>query len=391
MLLLTTLGAALACGGFACDQTVSQTTGELLLAQNGERILFVVNDDDTITTHVEVGFTAKERMDFSWIIPIPVPIDASSVQSQDATLFNALDAATPTRLETTYVWTDPTAGGGGGSGSSGCGTSGDSSLEDTGSAELGLAEEEQSTVEVTDEAVVGPFAIEVITATNVSDFSTWLTDNGYMLPEGGDAALDHYIQGGMAFLGVQLSPLATLGPIDTLTFTYPGTQPMIPIILTSIGAVEDMPITVWVAADRYHRPSNFDWMLLDTDQLRDYAVENGALDGFGYETAIQELADQHGGQGFVQQWATPIDWLEADPLVEGVLPADGTITRWTARISPDEMTLDPIFVFNAQDLQTNDGVVRVTINSEPPSGGTGGAWLMLLPLVALGGWRRREP
>ena len=64
-------GVASACGGFFCqNDPVDQT---------GERIVFTANDDETITTLIEILYQGSAE-DFSWILPIPEAIDADALQ-----------------------------------------------------------------------------------------------------------------------------------------------------------------------------------------------------------------------------------------------------------------------------------------------------------------------
>ena len=50
------IGTAAACGGFFCSGGGTTDYGSVPVEQNSERILFVVNGDETVTTFVEVGY-----------------------------------------------------------------------------------------------------------------------------------------------------------------------------------------------------------------------------------------------------------------------------------------------------------------------------------------------
>ena len=64
-------GVANACGGFFCQASP--------VDQTGERIVFTANDDETITTLIEILYQGSAE-DFSWILPIPEAIDADALQ-----------------------------------------------------------------------------------------------------------------------------------------------------------------------------------------------------------------------------------------------------------------------------------------------------------------------
>jgi Uncharacterized protein conserved in bacteria (DUF2330) len=343
-----------ACGGFFCSNggvtTYTSSAGYTVpVVQSSERILFRVNGaEKTITTFVEVGYVQSEDVDFAWIIPIPEPIDPKAVATASADLFNGLERATAPSFTFTWPVVVQTGGYGYGYGgygygngrgsSCGCPASSSSAAEtgtfNTTSGATTTAVEEVAVVVVA-EAVVGPFAIEVITASDAEAFAEWLTLNGYDLPEGAVAPLQHYVDLGMAYLGVKLAPEVPTGPIDTLQFTYPGTEPMIPIILTSIASAAELPIQAWVLADQPFSPNNW-------EVLRDVApeVQPSCDGGADYLTRVGEAIDAFDGLAFELEYAQTTDLTQ--PL--GALVRERAwLARWRGALAPQEMVLDPGF------------------------------------------------
>lgn len=406
---------ASACGGFFCSSggytTTTTTTGERFVPveQNAERILFRVNPDDTVTTFVEVGFEQLEDVDFAWVIPIPEPIDPASVATTGAEMFNALELATAPRF--TFHWTETNyvssyGGGGGGGGytrrnpgeATGCGCDGeytDTSTyyfagTDATSGGGGYSETtvtEEVAVQVVAESVVGPFAIEVITASDAVEFASWLDANGYDLPEDGVEPLQQYVDLGMAYLGVKLAPDFPVGPIDTLQFTYPSTMPMIPIVLTAVASADDLPITTYILADDPYIPIG--WQM-----TRDVAPDtqpdgNGGTD---YVSRVGEEIDRYDGQAFTLEYAKPTSELPelGDPALDALMAERGFLVRWRGDISPSQMTLDPEFVpevglplyDNAHDIDLDFAYGSTSFRHR--------AWLLFaLPVGAIGWLRRR--
>jgi hypothetical protein len=447
---------AFACGGFFCGSgttttqtTTTQTTttqtstsnyGLVPVVQGSERILFQVNPDDTVTTYVEVAYVQNEDVPFAWIIPVPPGLDATQVDNVSAEMFNALELATAPQF--TFTWTVQNVNtntnydynynynygsysyGNGNTGSSGgCGGCAGSDVSLAGSAAMSSGAMSESAsmmdtgaltttgsqtlgVEVVADAVVGPFAIEVIDATDAVDFGTWLTLNGYDLPSNAVSPLQHYIDGGMQFLGVQLAPDVPTGPIDTLVFTYPAVEPMIPLILTAIASAENLPITAFVLANDPHAPSN--WAIAGDP------APGTTPDGIGgtdyIERAVAAIDVDYGHSMVLEYHNT----TEAFPdlgysAFNDLITARRTLTRWRGDISPLEMTLDPVFSadpelspysnFHTIDLGEFDpGTVPYDFDAPedpgdiatPTTGPLPIRWLLLLPLPLLGWSLRRR-
>ena len=89
--LLALPAPALACGGFFCNAQIEP------VVQTAERVLFRVNDDDTITSVVEIQFQG-EVTEFAWIVPIPHVIDPEDISTEPAGLFDDLERLTAPRF-----------------------------------------------------------------------------------------------------------------------------------------------------------------------------------------------------------------------------------------------------------------------------------------------------
>lgn len=420
MLIVASAAYSFACGGFFCSSTATVTEtldyGIVPVEQNSERILFCVNGDETITTYVEVGYQQNEESDFGWVIPIPVPIDVAGVRTVPADLMNALEEATAPRFQFYYTWTTTYSGGGygygggfgdrersdeGGCGMCGSGADGGSdtgsfttAVTDAGNSSGQASATAEAAVVVVAEAVVGPFDIDVITATNAEEFGLWLMDNGYDLPPGALAPLQHYVDLGMAFLGVKLAPEVPEGPIDTLAFTYPGTEPMIPIILTSVASAERLPMIVYVLADQAFVPSSW-------GQVRDLAPAtrpDGA--GTNYLSLVEEELDAAGGHAFELEYAGATEDLgpQGQEDLDSFLLTKARLTRWRGSVTPAQMTLDPTFAADPFEPElTYDNVHDITLPYAPGETPTWsaaraprGSAAPMLWLLGLLGWSRRR-
>ena len=63
LLLLLFVSRTLACGGFFCSFLAP-------VRQAAERILFAVDEDSTVTAHVQISYVG-EAQKFSWVLPLP--------------------------------------------------------------------------------------------------------------------------------------------------------------------------------------------------------------------------------------------------------------------------------------------------------------------------------
>lgn len=325
---------AIACGGFFCDG-FNLTPVD----QNAERVLFEVNDDATVTATVEISYSGSPT-DFSWVVPVP---DTPTLEVVPPSTLQLLDAATsprvlPPLIESSSSWNagddddafgdddDATGDGGGGGGE----------------------------VDVEDLPQVGPFDPEVISSTDPGALIDWLNDNGYLITPEMEPAVASYVATGRKFLGMKLAPEAGVVDIAPIRMTYPATEPVLPIVLTSVAAEPEMSVVVFVVGDTNYESVNY--VTLEVDR---HAIQADPRTGANNYFALQSWqADQAGGRAFFTEFAGSgnrtrsklntvflgtSDEAEAREMLLDLIPRNGRLTRLHARISPEEMTVDPVF------------------------------------------------
>jgi len=328
---------ATACGGFFCNNVDP-------VVQQGERILFRQDGPEMWTTFVEVQFEGPPS-EFAWVVPITVALDPETqITVAPAGLFDELEAITAPRFvqdSDLYAESDaamfapvkePS--------SCGCGPQtlwgGDLYYSDT----FGTTPD-TSGVDVVGAAVVGPYDIEVITAEESDNLVNWLQLNGYQMPLIAEEPLEHYLSQGYAFLGLKLVADVPEGPIDTLVLECGGSEPAIPLVLTSIAAVPDMEITAYVLADERYVPGNFH------DLGFDYQSVSFTYDGgTDYEPLLIHAIDAYGGHAWNTEFARTASEVLPQLSTQMVAALDhgGYLTRFHTFVSPEEMGLDPVFV-----------------------------------------------
>ena len=329
-----TSGDAQACGGLFCQNNP--------VDQAGERIVFTVNDD-TITALIEIQYQG-EAPDFSWILPVPGAIAAEDLQVPEdgPQVFTDLHAATDVR--TIGPNSECSSGGF-------AGATADSAFESA----------EEGGVEVFATGEVEPFSFDVVGSGDPDALINWLRDNDYRVEPFMEPLIDVYVEVQFAFVALQLLDGETANSIAPIEITYPGTEPMIPLRLTAVAANPNMPIWVWIFADEQAVPANYEHMEIDTREL--------TFGNFGnqsdYNLLVPARADALGGRAFITEFAGPA--LSIDLNNNYIRNRrDRYLTRAYTIISPDEMTVDPVFTFdgdredvsNVRDASRLDGLRR---------------------------------
>lgn len=321
MLLLSSLMLGIsissACGGFFCTNVP--------IDQSAERIIFTMNGDETMSAIVGINYEGSAE-EFSWVVPVPSPPELDVAPTST---LNILQNTTNPRFTPPpnycrgVVWSDGGLGGGGG----------------------GYLEQGN----------VGPYDYAIIASDNPAELIDWLRDNGYRVTEDMQPIIAEYVFEGMYFLAMKLSNDAEVGDIQPVKMTYVSDNPMIPLRLTAVAALDDMPVLVWIFGETAYSPDNYVHADVDFASFRSGSQLVNAWEfdqsvgNYGREQ--RRIQDEYGGQAFITEYAMPsINLMELNDSV-----ADETylvdlineypyVTRLRAQLSPEQMTVDPIFL-----------------------------------------------
>jgi hypothetical protein len=328
---LATAQSVLACGGFFCVDTP--------VDQNAERIIFTQNRDGTVSAYVQIEYTGSAP-DFSWILPLPEAIDASDIEVPEDAMaaFSELEAATdpvfippPLPECVTNITLAP------------------------------MAAAAPSSVEVFASGEVGPYGFDVVGSEDSDALVTWLRENSYRVTEAMEPLIDLYVEEGFVFLAMKLRPDQGVQDVEPVKVTYPSSGPMIPLRLTAVAANPNMAVMTWIFADRQAVPVNYARMEIANEEL----IFFGRGRSNNYRQLMSEKADEYGGQAFITEYAAPTrDLVVVHPLLQDLSSRYAYVTRLNTVISPEEMTVDPIFdydpqlkdVSNIRDLTNMKGV-----------------------------------
>lgn len=291
---------ALACGGFFCNNTEP-------VDQTGETIVFEV-EDGTVTTHVMVQYEG-DAADFSWVLPVPgIPEVFLSTEA----LFDTLQVWTEPVPILRRSWDE------------GCDTT-YSYLDYAGySSSTASPVAEDDGVEILATPRVGPYVGVVIDAVDAASLVTWLTDNGFGIPPNFAQAAAPYLAGDMNFLVFKLDKDASAGDLPPLGVKWPGTQPSVPLTLTSVAAQPDLPLTVYVLGEMRAVPLSY--LHVQMNPL----VYDWFRRGRNWLEMVTKAMDEAGGRGFATTYAGPVQqpYLGCDAMNTSGLASIDSALNW---------------------------------------------------------------
>lgn len=392
-----------ACGGFFCNVQDP-------INQAAERILFAVRGDQT-DMHVQVQYQGPPA-GFGWILPV-TPGVTTEVSSE--ALFVALNRLYGPIFSLNYDYDEACIS---------ARAAYDAGLLDDGDFAAGT-EAGEPTVQVISREPVGPYDRAILQADDISALRGWLDENEFQIPNSLDEKLQPYIDAGAVFVVIKLLADRDVGDLVPLKLSFPGTQPTIPVIPTSVAAEPDMGIIVHILGP--HRAISTNYRHVQINE----AVIDWESSGSNYPAAVSQAVDEAGGRAFTtdysgevgdqilnvlapysgdvladlaaattfgeielavpdrtnpdyqrifsevfgetdQEWDSPADGLvlsmrlmdELNPIYEDLNElffSSPQITRLYTTMSADEMTVDPLFSFNP-DLDEVDRIRSATLH-----------------------------
>ncbi len=323
----------LACGGFFCINTP--------VDQNAERIIFTQNGDGTVSAYVQIEYTGAAP-DFSWILPLPDAINVEDVEVPEDAMaaFRELEAATDP------IFVPPT-------------------LPECANVPLPAMAPAPAaaSVQVFASGEVGPYGFDVVGSEDPDALVSWLRDNSYRVTEAMEPLIDVYVEEEFVFLAMKLRPDQGAQDVEPVKVTYPSRRPMIPLRLTAVAANPNMAVMTWIFADAQAVPVNYGKIEIANEEL----VFFGRGSSSNYRQLIGQKADELEGKAFITEYAAPASWLNvAHPLLQDLSNRYEYVTRLNTVISPEEMTVDPVFdydsrlenVSNVRDLSRMTGLFQ---------------------------------
>jgi Uncharacterized protein conserved in bacteria (DUF2330) len=368
-----------ACGCFS--PPVSES--DYAVNQSAEQIIFEV-DPGWVTAHVLIRY-AGDPSQFAWIIPVP---EVPELGISPSSAFGMLDRATAPITSVTTSNLCPASEWAcffEGATQHGC-TLGPSAAPAT---DPGHFADDASTgtdagatappVDVIAENTVGDYATVTFRASEATAAVQWLRSNGFVVNATTAIYMESYIADNMVFVAAKLVPGAGTRSIKPLRMRYRTPFPSVPLVITAVASQPHLTVTSFIYGAKPFAPMSHPVVQLDAKRL--------ALDPTGrnnYPMLLARTIDEAGGDGFVLEYGgtsavstvgngtccgtadtcnlgnntrcecptsefDAADCAALPDLSEGVALLDAlamkypSLTRITTRISPEEMTFDPVY------------------------------------------------
>jgi hypothetical protein len=305
--------SSLACGGLFCQN--------IPVDQSAERIIFTV-DPGQISAYVQINYTG-DAPNFAWVVPVPsVPeVDVAEMSS-----FDELQAATDP------VFMLPPMP--------------DCMLDSMPMPAAAESAAGSGDVTVYSSGEAGPYAYDVVgTETgNTRALIDWLNENNYRITPEMEPLVFVYVEEGMLFLAMKLQPDQGVQDIQPVKMTYQSERPMIPLRLTAVAANPNMGIYTWIFGRGQAEPQNYAKLQISDNDLSLNSPFGG---GVNYLQLVASGVDRYEGKAFITEYARPTSQLNViDPLLQELRQRYPYVTRLYGQMSPEEMTVDPVFDFN---------------------------------------------
>jgi hypothetical protein len=307
---LLVLGALLAiappvhafCGFYVAraDTKLYNQASQVVLVRDGDRTVITMASD-----------FSGELEEFAMVVPVPTFIEREQIHVAEQALIDHLDAYSAPRL-VEYHDDDPCARRRFEMLRSIPAPMASEPMVDESAMELGV------TVEAT--YTVGEYDILILSAEESSGLVTWLTRNGYRLPEGAEPVVGSYLRQGMRFFvaKVNLEEQAELGynNLRPIQVAFESRKFMLPIRLGTVNADGPQELFVY-ALTRTGRveTTNYRTVQLPTDQEIPTFVAND-FSRF-YKDLFRRQVDKENGRAVFLEYAWDMAWCDpcaADPL-----------------------------------------------------------------------------
>ena len=350
-IVLTSLSPSLAqaCGGMFCSTAPPSgpSAGPQPVDQSAERIIFEVTPSGVVT-HVQVQVAGTSES-FAWVIPLTaVPQFGTTPIAR----FQLLESLTAPQLR--Y----PAASGNCPSSAPSSGGMACGAQDEPTAASFSKSERPTYDNGVTHYStqVFGAFVGDVIGGEDTAAIVKWLQDHDYNVTDNMVPAFQQYNKKGMVFAALKLQRDKGAADVEPVRMVIPGGEPCIPIRLTRVAAQPLMGIEAFILADRPYVPTNYSFGPVATSELSLFpdATTN-------YFAWVARKVGDLGGRHFVQEriWKlpTPADLTGAGHMTTFV-------SRYYTRMSPEDMTEDPIFMGVDPAGWTDTGAI-IDLSSRP--------------------------
>jgi hypothetical protein len=235
-------GDALACGG--CFSPPSEVP---TVVTDHRMLLSVAKDQSTLYDQIKYS---GEPSAFGWVLPISGTVEIGL--SADV-VFQSLDQITQTVLQAPPQNCPPPP---------------DSCRSFNAPSAAGAADGAQDAgVAVLKQEVVGPYETVQLQASDPTALQTWLSDNGFSLPDDVKPVVDQYVAESFNFLALKLLPGKGVQDMRPVRVTTQGANVALPLRMVAAGTGPTVGITLWILSEGRYEPQNFPSFHVNDDEL----------------------------------------------------------------------------------------------------------------------------
>ena len=279
------------------------------LFNRASQVVLVRDEDRTVLTMVN-DFQGDPQ-EFAMVVPVPTFIDREQIHVGDKATVDHLDAYTSPRL-VEYFDRDPCA----------MIRFNAMTLEPAPAGERTQAQIDADALGVTIEAsyTVGEYDILILSAEQSSGLETWLTQNGYRIPDGASKILGSYIKQEMRFFvaRVNLAEQSKLGfsYLRPLQVAFESPRFMLPIRLGTVNADGPQELFIYTLT-RKGRVETTNYRTVKLPTGMDIPLFVKSEFGDFYKAMFDAQTRKEGGPVVFVEYAWDMNWCDpcaADPL-----------------------------------------------------------------------------
>jgi Na+-translocating ferredoxin:NAD+ oxidoreductase RnfD subunit len=295
-----------------CGFYVAKADGKLF--NKASHVVLVRDGDRTVIT-MSNDFRGDPK-EFAMVIPVPTAIQREQIHVGDRAVLDHLDAFTAPRL-VEYFDPDP------------CRVEADrfrmfERALPMAAAAPARAQVGAKSLGVTVDAsyTVGEYDILILSATQSTGLETWLTTNGYRIPQGASSVLATYLKQNMRFFvaKVNLAEQARLGfaNLRPIQIAYESPKFMLPIRLGMVNADGPQELFVYTLSRKGRVEStNYRTIKLRTDVEIPTYVKDPKVFASMYQAMFDQHVKRENMSAVFQEYAWDMGWCDpcaADPL-----------------------------------------------------------------------------
>jgi hypothetical protein len=345
-------------------------------------ILSIAKDKTTLYDQIRYAGSPEQ---FAWVLPISGTVDVGL--SAD-TLFGALE-----NLTATVVQAPPTN----------CPGYPSDCIQNEGDFAAPSAAGASSSgggVDVIKQETVGPYDTVQLHSTDPNALTTWLTTNGYAIPDDIKPVINAYVAEHFDFLALRLTPGQGVQAMRPVRISTTGASSVLPLRMVAAGTGATVGITLWVVGEGRYEPQNFQSFIIKSDELvwdwtagvSNYkeirATKASALGGTGWEIESSKEIGRYQIENIVTNLAnvnpsvgsdyTPIEQSgvvvktadqarteDIDALFAGLQSGTERVTRMRADLAKAALATDLTMIASA-DQTTIDNIRVPTQEKNQP-------------------------